>query len=155
MCSNLYAVQHNTDNHSFYINVGAITAAKSWRRQASPNQRMKFLFEISQETDIVVFCINSVKQTKSFFLRHPLLHSCYPSCVLKQNIIKIIFLALTLLVGASLAKVLCESTFHHCCRICCSVKYSLLLLIFGTTSSSSKSNLLLWNTVYKNTLFCC
>ena len=58
-----------------------------------------------------------------------------------------------ILVGYSLSKVLCESTFHHCCRICCSVKYSLLLLIFGTTSSSSKSNVLLRNTVYRNTLF--
>ena len=64
MCSNLFAVQHNTDNHSFYINVGAITAAKSWRQQASPDQRMKFLYEILQEIDTVIFRFNSIGQIK-------------------------------------------------------------------------------------------
>ena len=60
VCSNLYDVQHNTDNHSFYINVGAITAAKSWRQWASPNQPISYSIRFCKKLDDKLLFYNSM-----------------------------------------------------------------------------------------------
>ena len=66
VCSNLYDVQHNTDNHSFYINVGAITAAKSWRQRASPNQPISYSIRFCNKLDNKLFFYYSMLFKVSF-----------------------------------------------------------------------------------------